>query len=100
MKILRCWCSNPTGGKLFAIDLLFTMKQYKVDNIVNFVYYGKTRKQKNIYKPTEKWADMGRIYCTLERTPIPFWAVCSSKDAKERNTILQITKFETFQRLQ
>ena len=43
MKILRCWCSNPTGGKLFAINLLFTMKQYKVDNIVNFVYYGKTR---------------------------------------------------------
>ena len=43
MKILRCWCSNPTGGKLFAIDLLFTTKQYKVDNIVNFVYYGKTR---------------------------------------------------------
>ena len=43
MKILGCWCSNPTGGKLFAINLLFTMKQYKVDNIVNFVYYGKTR---------------------------------------------------------
>ena len=43
MKILRCWCSNPTGGKLFAINLLFTTKQYKVDNIVNFVYYGKTR---------------------------------------------------------
>ena len=40
MKILRCWCSNPTGGKLFAINLLFTTKQYKV---VNFVYYGKTR---------------------------------------------------------
>ena len=43
MKILRCCCSNPTGGKLFAINLLFTTKQYKVDNIVNFVYYGKTR---------------------------------------------------------
>ena len=43
MIILRCWCSNPTGGKLFAINLLFTTKQYKVDNIVNFVYYGKTR---------------------------------------------------------
>ena len=43
MKILRCWCSNPTGWKLFAINLLFTTKQYKVDNIVNFVYYGKTR---------------------------------------------------------
>ena len=43
MKILRCWCSNPTGGKLFAINLLFTTKQYKVDNIDNFVYYGKTR---------------------------------------------------------
>ena len=43
MKILRCRCSNPTGGKLFAINLLLTTKQYKVDNIVNFVYYGKTR---------------------------------------------------------
>ena len=43
MKILRCWCSNPTGGKLFAINLLFTTKQYKVDNTDNFVYYGKTR---------------------------------------------------------
>ena len=37
------WCSNPTAGKLFVINLLFTTKQYKVDNIVNFVYYGKTR---------------------------------------------------------
>ena len=35
--------SNPTGGKLFAINLLFTTKQYKVDNIVKFLYYGKTR---------------------------------------------------------
>ena len=39
MKILRCWCSNPTGGKLFAINLPLTTKQYKVDNITNFVYY-------------------------------------------------------------
>ena len=31
MKILRCWCSNPSGGKLFAINLLLTMKKYKVD---------------------------------------------------------------------
>ena len=46
MKILRCWCSNPTGGKLFAINLQFTTKQYKVDNIDNFVYYGKTRSVK------------------------------------------------------
>ena len=30
-------------GKLFAINLLFTKKQDKVDNIDNFVYYGKTR---------------------------------------------------------
>ena len=43
MKILRCCCSNSTGGKLFAINLLFTTKQYKVDDIDNFVYYGKTR---------------------------------------------------------
>ena len=43
MKILRCWCSTPSGDKLFAIYLPFTTKQYKVDNIANFVYYGKTR---------------------------------------------------------
>ena len=42
MKILRCWCSTPSGDKLFAINLPSTTKQYKVDNIVNFVYYGKT----------------------------------------------------------
>ena len=35
MKIFRCWCSNPTGGKLFAINLPFTTKQYKNDNIEN-----------------------------------------------------------------
>ena len=30
MKILMCWCSNPTGGKLIAeINLSFTTKQYK-----------------------------------------------------------------------
>ena len=30
--------SNPTGGKLFALVYLpFTMKQYKNDNIANFV---------------------------------------------------------------
>ena len=30
--------SNPTGGKLFAImNLPFTTKQYKYDNIANFV---------------------------------------------------------------
>ena len=40
----RHWYSNPTGEKFFAINLVFTTKQYKVDNIVNFVYYGKTRK--------------------------------------------------------
>ena len=39
-KILRCWCSNPNGAKLFAINLPFTMKQNKVDNIAIFVYYG------------------------------------------------------------
>ena len=50
MKILRCWCSNPTRGKLFAINLLFTTKQYKVDNIDNFVYYGKTRMSNNCGK--------------------------------------------------
>ena len=38
MEILRCWFST-----LFAINLLFTTKQYKVDNIDNFMYYGKTR---------------------------------------------------------
>ena len=43
MKILRCWCSTPSGNKLFAINLPFTTKQYKVDNIANFVYYGKIR---------------------------------------------------------
>ena len=40
MKILRFSCSrfNTTGGKLFAqINLSFTTKQYKNDNIVNFV---------------------------------------------------------------
>ena len=36
--------SIPTGGKYFAeINLPFTMKQYKNDNIANFVYYEKTR---------------------------------------------------------
>ena len=35
--------SNPTGGKIFAINLPFTTKQYKIDNIANFVYYGRTR---------------------------------------------------------
>ena len=46
----RHWDENPKvlvflshWGKLFAINLLFTTKQYKVDNIGNFVYYGKTR---------------------------------------------------------
>ena len=46
----RHWNENPKvlvfysqWGKLFAINLLFTTKQYKVDNIDNFVYYGKTR---------------------------------------------------------
>ena len=46
----RHWDENPKvlvfysqWGKLFAINLLLTTKQYKVDNIVNFVYYGKTR---------------------------------------------------------
>ena len=38
MKILKCWCSTPSGAKLFAIYLPFTTKQYKVDNIANFVY--------------------------------------------------------------
>ena len=33
--ILRC--SNPTGGKLLAINLLFTTEEYKIDNIANFV---------------------------------------------------------------
>ena len=40
------WSSrlNPTGGKLFAeINLPFTTKQYKDDNIANFVYCRKTR---------------------------------------------------------
>ena len=74
MKNLRCWCSNPTGGKLFAINLLFTTKQYKVDNIDNFVYYGKTRmlclsrfwafKMNNIYGLIEgKTAT--RTHCSL-----------------------------------
>ena len=36
-------CSTPSGAKLFAINLPFTTKQYKNDNIANFVYYGKTR---------------------------------------------------------
>ena len=44
MKILRCWCSTPIGAKLIAINLPFTMKQYKVDKIAIFVYYGKTRR--------------------------------------------------------
>ena len=35
--------SIPTRGKLFAeINLPFTAKQHKNDNIANFVYYGKT----------------------------------------------------------
>ena len=46
MKILRCWCSTPSGDKLFAINLPFTMKQYKVDNIDYFVYHGRTRTNK------------------------------------------------------
>ena len=45
----RHWDENPKvlvfysqWGKLFAqINLFLTTKQYKVDNIVNFVYYGK-----------------------------------------------------------
>ena len=42
----RHWDENPkvmVFYKLFAINLPFTTKQYKVDNIANFVYYGKTR---------------------------------------------------------
>ena len=45
----RHWDENPKvlvfysqWGKHFAINLLFTTKQYKVGNIDNFVYYGKT----------------------------------------------------------
>ena len=40
----RHWDKNPKvlvilshWGKLFAINFYFTMKQYKVDNIANFV---------------------------------------------------------------
>ena len=51
----RHWDENPKvlvfysqWGKLFAINLFFTTKQYKVDNIANFVYYGKTRKKHQI----------------------------------------------------
>ena len=45
----RHWDENPkvlvfySQWGLFAITLPFTTKQYKVDNIANFVYYGKTR---------------------------------------------------------
>ena len=46
-QILRCWCSTPSGDKLFAINLPFTTKQYKVDKLANFVYYGKTRIETN-----------------------------------------------------
>ena len=49
----RHWDENPKvlvfysqWTKPFVINLLFTTKQYKVDNIDNFVYYGKTRKEK------------------------------------------------------
>ena len=36
--------SIPTRGKHFVeINLPFTMRQHKIDNIANFVYYGKTR---------------------------------------------------------
>ena len=52
----RHWDENPKvlvfysqWGKLFAINLLFTTKQYKVDNIDNFVYYGKTRLPSHIF---------------------------------------------------
>ena len=33
----------PVRTNFFAINLPFTMKQYKVDNIANFVYYGKNQ---------------------------------------------------------
>ena len=44
-----CSRFNTTGGKLFAqINLPFTTKQYKNDNIVNFVWLGEnsTARQK------------------------------------------------------
>ena len=50
-KIGRCWCSTPSGGKLFAINLPSTAKQYKVDNIAKFVYCGKTRPTDIFCKP-------------------------------------------------
>ena len=37
----RCSYSTPSGDKLFVINSPFTMKQYKVDNIANFVITGK-----------------------------------------------------------
>ena len=44
LEILGVAVSILSGGKLFAqINLPSTTKQYKYDNIANFVYYRKTR---------------------------------------------------------
>ena len=70
MKILRCWCSNPTGGKLFAINLLFTTEQYKVDNIDNFVYYGKTRILHSLHPRVNYDITLDLHYVTCGAPPI------------------------------
>ena len=65
MKILRCWCSTPSGDKLFAINLPFTTKQYKVDNIANFVYYGKTRVMMDVFFLNLNWVKSIKSLNTL-----------------------------------
>ena len=53
MNLLRCWCSNPRGGKRFAINLPLTTKQYKIDYIAKFVYYAKNSIRAWLYKDSK-----------------------------------------------
>ena len=41
-KIAYLYYKTQFNKKKFTINLPFTAEQYKVDNIANFVYYGKT----------------------------------------------------------
>ena len=43
MKILRCWCSNPTGCKLFAeINFPLLRNNTKLTTLSTLYNYGKT----------------------------------------------------------
>ena len=84
--------SVPTsGGKLFAeINLPLTKKQYKNDNIANFVYYGKTQLRHSF---TGKHFGMGphHFYSVLEGgylLALKTWVLST--------TIIQVQSMVTF----